>query len=695
MKKQITKSKKAIILSVMLFSCVALNAQTDTKQNFINAKNEIENMLSGKTPLDYEKAVFITENAYHNNSLNNSEYNEFIDLSVNYVFELAKKLNESNIIKQKSNVLISKDSSSANLYRASVNYAIYKLITDTTILIFKDKYILHYPFAYSYNDPLASKNWCYSQMSNLYLDKSKQGNCNALTTLFKILSLRLNSNANLCTTQGHIFITHADANGIFYNIELASKAFPGTGSIETITHTSDEAARNGIAMRELNLKQSVGLCLLNLAKGYEHKFNLKDDKFILDCAELILKYDEKNLNAMLLKAEVLEEQLVKQNLSFSKLKSTVEFLNYQNYITQLYKLGYREMPTEMKNQVIAAITKDTNYLSLHNDKTYYPFLSIDKNNKRSASLSNGMFEETDIDKPIENYFRTVFDTKSKKIIAFNSPEKLYKDYTFDPVVFAWQIDPLFKKYPEISPYAAFMNNPIYYIDPDGADVIGGDDFMKKNSNQAAFKIFTQSETATAFVKQFASSNGNLFTSPQAGALARHNLKFSTQTGGGDLGLTRLMIVGADGKTSEYKAGMTVDANTKFEINIGVYLGMGGSKGDAGYAAGVINHEAFIHAEGYANLLSQWENREKNGMTLEQFTNGLNALQGKDVPEKEHNAMNKGEVKNFVQTFKEINSYFKSIINSTTASKEEIKAAKNDQSGFNDCSKEDCPDIDKK
>lgn len=694
MKTKKTKRARAIILSYLLFIGITINAQTTSKQNFINAKNEIENMLNGKTPLDYERAIFITENAYYDNKLNYSEYSEFIDLSANYAFELAKKLNASNVVKQKQNILISKDSSAINLYRASANYAIYKLITDTTIMVFNKNYFMHFPFVYSYSDPLASKNWNYSQLTNLYLDKSKQGNCNALTSLFKILSMRLNSNANLCTTQGHIFITHADANGTYYNVELASKAFPGTGSIETITHTSDEAARNGIAMRELNLRQSVGLCLLNLAKGYQHKFNIKDDSFIFECAELALQYDNLNLNAMLLKAEVLEERLVKQNLPFSQIKTNNDFLKYQIYITNLYKLGYREMPTEMKNQVIAAITKDNSYIAISKDKTYYPFLNIDKSNKRSASLSNGTFEEVDIDKPIENYSRTIFDTKAKKIIAFSPPEKLYKDYVFDPVVFAWQIDPLFKKYPEISPYAAFMNNPVYYIDPDGADVIGGDDFMKKNSNTTAFKIFTQSQTALTFVKMFASANGNLFTSPQSGALARHNLKFSTQTGG-DYGETKLMVVGADGKSSLYKSGMAVDASTKFEINIGVYLGMGNSKGDAGYAAGVINHEAFVHAEAYANLLSQWEDRENSGMTLEQFTTGLNALQDKNVPNKEHDAMKNGQVQNFVNTFKQINSYFKSIIDSKTSSKEEVKEASSNQEGFNNCSTEDCPEIEKK
>ena len=38
--------------------------------NFINAYNEIEKMLSGEQPLNLKKAVFLTENAYLGNRLN-------------------------------------------------------------------------------------------------------------------------------------------------------------------------------------------------------------------------------------------------------------------------------------------------------------------------------------------------------------------------------------------------------------------------------------------------------------------------------------------------------------------------------------------------------------------------------------------------------------------------------------------------
>lgn len=97
-------------------------------------------------------------------------------------------------------------------------------------------------------------------------------------------------------------------------------------------------------------------------------------------------------------------------------------------------------------------------------------MQINKNETRKASLSWGLFEEEHKYKPIEQYGQTMFDCKTKKIKGFNSEKPLYNDYNFDPVVFAWNVDPLTAKYPYISPYAFALNSPIKYNDIDGREV---------------------------------------------------------------------------------------------------------------------------------------------------------------------------------------------------------------------------------
>jgi len=51
----------------------------------------------------------------------------------------------------------------------------------------------------------------------------------------------------------------------------------------------------------------------------------------------------------------------------------------------------------------------------------------------------------------------------------------FGDYGYSPRIGRrWNIDPLIKEFPHISPYAVFANNPIYYVDPNGLAPIPGD-----------------------------------------------------------------------------------------------------------------------------------------------------------------------------------------------------------------------------
>ena len=62
------------------------------------------------------------------------------------------------------------------------------------------------------------------------------------------------------------------------------------------------------------------------------------------------------------------------------------------------------------------------------------------------------------------------NSQTKKIITFKDADLLYTDYMFDLTTCALSIDPLAAKYPMLSPYHCFANNPIIYIDPDGRDI---------------------------------------------------------------------------------------------------------------------------------------------------------------------------------------------------------------------------------
>jgi len=157
-----------------------------------------------------------------------------------------------------------------------------------------------------------------------------------------------------------------------------------------------------------------------------------------------------------------------QKKEFKQIKSQQAFNTYQELLTHIYSLGYREMPLAMKNVLIRGWRKDTiNRLAFVNK-------SSKKSNNciipqtRYASLSWGLFDEEIASKPIERYGRTLYDTKQKRIISFVTGDTLYSGYCFDPTVFAYNIDPLAHKFSWQSPYSSFGGNPIYNIDVGGA-----------------------------------------------------------------------------------------------------------------------------------------------------------------------------------------------------------------------------------
>ena len=176
------------------------------------------------------------------------------------------------------------------------------------------------------------------------------------------------------------------------------------------------------------------------------------------CANTALKYDPKNLNAMLLKAQTLERLVLKQT---EINKKSEDYIALENQLAQLYTLGYREMPIEMQQLFYndsVSFTKDytpKGFQTLE-DKTPY------------ITLSNGKFEEVHTKKAEETYFNTVFDTKTKKIRKID-PKLTAENINTDLVVFALSIDPLHADFVWNSPYAFSENRVIDAIELEGLE----------------------------------------------------------------------------------------------------------------------------------------------------------------------------------------------------------------------------------
>ena len=467
-------------------------------ENYETAFDELKAMLEGRIAPNFERAVFISESPYLNNKYSFGSFQHAIDWHQFIIETLIGTYDNSDSID--FNVKVNQygrfnmddirhlPDEKKSLYKKTItNWAIFKYITDTTAVY----PFFHVPFTYASHDPFGKKDWANSQVINMLVSGEQKGNCFALTALYKILADRLNADARLCTAPQHIYIQHRDRKGDYFNVELATAGHPGDGTIQTLTHTTTEAIRSGIALRNYDAKQSIGLCLVNLAKSYEHKFGSKDDDFMLKCAELVLKHDRLNLNALLLKQQVLDARVtsyaVENNINdIYQLKSNPEIsqavYELERHLALLYRLGYRQMPYDMQEIIMTGVIPEN-----FEDKNPSPFTTIvpkEEHKRKFTTLYGGLFQEVFEIREFEPFGHYTFQTSTNKITAIDTTAQT--GFLIDPVAFAYDfgarmydarlgiftsVDPMSHKYPGWSPYSAFANNPIRFVDTDGRVIV--------------------------------------------------------------------------------------------------------------------------------------------------------------------------------------------------------------------------------
>jgi len=332
-----------IYILLLIFFCSTTKAQDSTR--FYNkAYDVIDNMVTGRTPLDFKNAVFTVENAFFNNNLSFTKFDNEIQKLTKYV-QLVKN---SNPI----------DYSGTDKDYVETNASIFRVMTDTIpFIIDTSNLVISLPFLYDFEDMWGQKDWSSMFVSKLLI--TKKGNCHSLPYLYKILTEEFNTTSYLAYAPNHIYIKLHNNKIGWYNTELTSATFPVDAWIMASGYVHLDAIRNGLYMDTLSLQQSVSYCLLDLAHGYQKKFGKENPEFIVKCCKKVLEYHPTNVNAMLTKAEAqkyfidnkMKEKNIKNpqelvtDISVKKMYSEME----QTYL-HLHKLGYRSMPKEMYMQ---------------------------------------------------------------------------------------------------------------------------------------------------------------------------------------------------------------------------------------------------------------------------------------------------------------------------------------------------------
>jgi hypothetical protein len=331
-----------LILAILLLNSISILAQT--KNNIKYYKNAFEEqlkMLNGENPIDFKRAVFLTENAFHNGQFN---YLSFC----NEISEIGNKL--KTLIKQRG----------LEKYKTAGNWAVFVFMTDSSEI---NNYK---PYAYDFDDFMGEKDL--SKMFVSKLMKTKSGNCHSLPYYYKILCEEIGAEASLALAPNHIYIKHIDEKGQWTNLELTNGGFPRDQWIVKQMAISVEAIKSEVYMNPLTPKESIAMTMFDLASTYNFEYGY--DNFVLEITETALQYFPKCIPLTMMKANYfknkIEMEMKKQNPNNLLIKNNISL--YKLTVNRIDSLGYKDMPLELYEDWVKTVEGEKNKRAINQSK---------------------------------------------------------------------------------------------------------------------------------------------------------------------------------------------------------------------------------------------------------------------------------------------------------------------------------------
>ena len=331
-------SKQMTTCILLIFSNFPLLAQVGL---YKEAYSDLKKLLSDKEKLSLKEAVFIIENTYMDGVLPKEKYETKIEKLKTLVHILQQSRDLQYDHKDKEKV--------------EKSAALYTLLTDTVSIALGEDTLYHTPYSYGFGDPFGEGDW-----KNMFVTKllsTKKGNCHSLPYLYKILADEIGVEAHLALAPNHIYIKQRCEKTGWYNTELTSASFPIDAWIMASGYVCLEAIQNGIYMKALSDEETIAICVVDLAMGYDRKFPGNDGSFILKCCELALQHFPNFITAVLLKAET-KQRLIRQMMGEHGVGQPEEIFPLAKNSKALWEemerdyfhahqLGYRQMPKQM------------------------------------------------------------------------------------------------------------------------------------------------------------------------------------------------------------------------------------------------------------------------------------------------------------------------------------------------------------
>lgn len=185
--RRTTMQRKNILFLILIFNFFCSYGQIDDKELYRKAFDEQYKMMKEEIPIDFKRAVFITENAYYKGTLSYEIFKTEINQTGNKL---------KNLIRQRG----------LTGYKTAGNWAVFTYMTDS---ISANKFT---SYVYDFEDFSGKKDW--TKMFTTKLMKTKSGNCHSLPYYYKILCEEIGASAHLALAPNHIYIKHVDENGL-------------------------------------------------------------------------------------------------------------------------------------------------------------------------------------------------------------------------------------------------------------------------------------------------------------------------------------------------------------------------------------------------------------------------------------------------------------------------------------------------
>lgn len=342
---------KYFTITTIIFISFTINAQ-DRETLYNDTLTELHCMLKDSCKLSFKRAVMKVENSYLHGTLDTIGFNQDIKM-------LASLAN--TLVKNKNLKYNERDSLKVKKYAA-----LFSVLTDTIPVILSDGERYDYiPYSYDFEDIWGIRSW-----KNMFVSKlieTGKGNCHSLPYLYKILAEEIGADAHLAIAPNHVYIKHQNQKDGWYNTELTSGIFPLDSWLMASGYIHLDAISNKLYMEALDDKQSVAMCVIDLAEGYNRAFPANDGQFVLKACLVALQYYPHYINGRILMAET-KKKIFEQkvNETFGELSKEVYedekfkamFLDLQNDYATIHHAGYRRMPQEMYLKWLSSLNEE-------------------------------------------------------------------------------------------------------------------------------------------------------------------------------------------------------------------------------------------------------------------------------------------------------------------------------------------------